>query len=504
MSLLITDTILRLRNEIHNNVSQVQANRMQCERLSQRIDRLTDSLEHVGEETGPILDNFLQCIDDCNQYIEKLKSDDQWYEEIYEYKKSDSTLKELNKLLSQIGQGLCSGLDIQEIFSQKQDQEDQRTDLEDLQQRVDEISQKMLEKQIARHKLIDKNIDKRLQSFRFYLQQNLSIEEDSTKYEDILHIPYKDLYIEENLIGSGGFTNVYKAQWLTHQNPVVVKIMHIKNLLNIENEFYRELSAIYHIRHTNVLHVYGACVEPDFYAIVVQYMRLGSLYDILHKKSEPISFDWCDRYSIAWQMAKSINYLHNLNPSIIHQDIKSMNFLLKYNESSKEKYLVKVCDFGFTEIRREILLQPSALPPIELIGSFYWKAPELFDIPIRHTKHSDVYSLGIVFWELVTGENPWNEYDDPMTILAQVKAGERPVIPLDVPESYQQVIRDSWRQNPEERPSCFELMARLYQQLKQAQSSIEVPDEILPVDLHPQQTQHEKQHSSTSSMTSNE
>ncbi|CAF3307641.1 unnamed protein product [Rotaria socialis] len=507
MTSLPTNRIFDLRSEIHKNLPQVHANKVQCERLCQRIDQLIESIERlehatssiVREETRPILDSLLQCVDDCNQYIGKLKSPEEWYEEVYEYKRSDETFKELNKRLSQIGQDLSLGLNIQELFDRKQDEEDRQKDLKDLNKKLDEISQKMLEKQCEQYKLIDKMIDRRFQSFRFYLAQNLLMQQDlnqsqelQEKYQYFLHIPYKDLYIEEKLVGSGGFADVYKAQWLTHHDQVAVKMIRINTLSNIENDFYREISTMYRIRYENILSVFGACVEPNLYAIVVEYMPLGSLYDVLHKKREQISLDWLDRYSIAWQMTKSINYLHNLNPMILHRDIKSMNFLLKYNGPSNQKYLVKVCDFGLAEIRRETLLQSAAFPNSQLVGSFYWKAPELFTPRSRYTKQSDIYSLGVVFWELATARIPWDEYEDATIVLVQLKTGERPTIPSDVPELYKSEIQDAWHQNPQKRPSCFQLMERLRKQLDQIEPSTIVTTEKTIIDLHSPETEIEQ------------
>ncbi|CAF3348346.1 unnamed protein product [Rotaria sp. Silwood1] len=516
MNSLPTNRIFDLRNEIHKNVSQVHANKMQCERLCERIDQLIDPLERLEhatsstlrEETRPILDKLLRCIDDCNNYIEKLKSPEQWCEEIYECKQIDEKFKELNQRLSQIGQDLCLGLNIQELFDRKQDQEDQQKDLKDLHKKIDEISQRMLEKQYEQYKLIDKMINKRLQSFHFSLEQKLLIQQDSNqsqellkKHQQFLHIPYKDLYIEEKLVGSGGFADVYKAQWLTHHDQVAIKIIRINHLSNIEKDFYREVSTMYRIHYENVLNIFGACIEPNFYAIVVEYMPVGSLYDTLHKKREQISFDWSDRYSIAYQMTKSINYLHHLDPPILHRDIKSMNFLLKYNESSNQKYLVKVCDFGLAEIRRETFLQSASFSSLQIIGSFYWKAPELFKPSARHTKQSDIYSLGIVFWELATARKPWDEYEDEVVILGQLKSGERPTIPSDVPEPYKQVTQDAWNHDPQKRPTCFQLMQRLYKEINQTNQLIIVPNEKFIIDLQLQQTTTEQSNDSCHSTT---
>jgi serine/threonine-protein kinase CTR1 len=135
-------------------------------------------------------------------------------------------------------------------------------------------------------------------------------------------------------------------------------------------------------------------------------MPLGLLYDVLHGKNESITLSWSDRYSSAWQMAKSINYLHNLKPYIIHRDMKSMSFLMKRNGSEQHQFLLKVCDFDLAEIRRENLLQSLSS---HIVGSSAWKAPELLTSHQKHTKQTDIYSLGITMWELATGKKPWDE-----------------------------------------------------------------------------------------------
>ena len=68
------------------------------------------------------------------------------------------------------------------------------------------------------------------------------------KHQQFLHIPYKDLYIEDKLIGSGGFADVYKARWVTRHEQVALKIIRINNRSSIERDFYREVSAMYRLR----------------------------------------------------------------------------------------------------------------------------------------------------------------------------------------------------------------------------------------------------------------
>ena len=460
-----------LRTQLHETLSHVQVNRMQCERLCERIDRLIDPLERlehassrlVRSETREILDQFLRCLDDCNDYIQQFQSIDQCSEEISPHDHVEEKFQELNQRLSQLGQDLSLGLNIQQLFDRQQDQMDRREDLRDLSSKLNDMSLRMSSKQYEDYSVIDGMFQKRLQSFRSHL-----VEQPSKDQQQLfLHIPCTDVHLEDEPLASGGFADVYKATWLTHQDQVAIKVLRLQHLSSIRQDFYREISTMYRIRYEHVLTILGACVGPNFYAIVMEYMPLGSLYDVLRgKRPEKIVFDWSDRYSLAWQMCKSIHYLHSLNPAILHRDIKSMNFLLKHNGTDQKKYLLKVCDFGLAEIRRETLLQSTSMPSLQdIVGSFAWKAPELFVPHGQHTKQSDVYSLGMVLWELATGRRPWYEYDDEAIILVHIKSGERPTIPSDVPEPYQQWIQEAWHADPQKRPSCFQLMERIHSEM---------------------------------------
>ncbi|CAF1661603.1 unnamed protein product, partial [Didymodactylos carnosus] len=135
----------------------------------------------------------------------------------------------------------------------------------------------------------------------------------------------------------------------------------------METQFTNEVSTLCRIRYEHVVSVFGACIRPNAYAIVVEHMPLGSLFDVLRKKDPILTNHW----SILSQIIKSINYLHMLHPPIFHRDIKSTNFLLK-RSNKEDGYLVKVCDFGLSETRRESTRQTHMT-----CGTLQWMAPEI-------------------------------------------------------------------------------------------------------------------------------
>ena len=246
-------------------------------------------------------------------------------------------------------------------------------------------------------------------------------------------------------IGRGAFGTVYRALWLSQHDTVAVKRLYLTHLDDqAEKEFFKELSLMNSVRYRHVVTFYGACTEKGKYALVMEYMALGSLHKMLHK--DKIELNWSNRLSIALQTAKSINYLHNLKPAILHRDIKSLNFLL---DRSYEGYIVKVCDFGLAQIKSETTQQTLLThpPPCTL----QWTAPEILNLK-RHTDKSDIYSLGIVYWELATNEIPYRNYQTAV-ILQSVIAGIRLEIPETTLPHFSALIKECWAHNPDDRPN---------------------------------------------------
>ncbi|CAF4473085.1 unnamed protein product [Rotaria sp. Silwood2] len=170
---------------------------------------------------------------------------------------------------------------------------------------------------------------------------------------------------------------------------------------------------------------------------------------MLHE--DKLSLTWNERLSIALQAAKGINYLHQLQEPIIHRDIKSLNFLL---ERAYEGYAVKVCDFGVARTRDETIRETYGKP--NLVITLPWSAPEILRLE-RHTEKSDIYSLGITYWELAARNRPYENHAND-NIRASVLAGNRLPMPENTPANFRVVINKCWAQEPQDRPSSSEII----------------------------------------------
>jgi len=101
---------------------------------------------------------------------------------------------------------------------------------------------------------------------------------------------------------------------------------------------------------------------------------------------------------------------------------------------------------------------------------------------------------------LATGRKPWDEYEDETIIVIQVKIGERPTIPSDIPEPYKQLIQDAWNHDPQKRPTCFQLMERIHKEINSTNRSTTPMNEENAIDLHPQQITTEQYSSAASTI----
>ncbi|CAF4279540.1 unnamed protein product [Rotaria sp. Silwood2] len=267
--------------------------------------------------------------------------------------------------------------------------------------------------------------------------------------QELSQISDQDLKLDEE-IGRGAFGIVYRAQWLSRHRTVAVKKLHLTQLdKQAEKDFFKELLLMNNISYPHIVTFYGACTEHGKYALVMEYMSLGSLYKILHKDKIPL--DWSQRLSIALQTAKGINYLHIMQPPILHRDIKSLNFLL---ERFHDRYIVKACDFGLAQTRSETTRKSQLIH--ELPFTMQWTAPEILRMK-KHTTKSDVYSLGIVYWELAANEIPYDGHQCEH-IRQFVLSGDRLEIPEITSSNFSTLINKCWVNDPNDRPDCSQLI----------------------------------------------
>ncbi|KAI4345157.1 hypothetical protein L6164_012309 [Bauhinia variegata] len=205
----------------------------------------------------------------------------------------------------------------------------------------------------------------------------------------------------DSLIGSGGFGDVYKAQLKDGSVVAIKKLIHISG--QGDREFTAEMETIGKIKHRNLVPLLGYCKVGEERLLVYEYMKYGSLEDVLHdQKKAGVKLNWALRRKIAIGAARGLAFLHhNCNPHIIHRDMKSSNVLLDENLEAR------VSDFGMARLMSAM---DTHLSVSTLAGTPGYVPPEYYQ-SFRCSTKGDVYSYGVVLLELLTGKRPTDSAD---------------------------------------------------------------------------------------------
>ncbi|XP_068639775.1 serine/threonine-protein kinase STY46-like isoform X2 [Aristolochia californica] len=244
----------------------------------------------------------------------------------------------------------------------------------------------------------------------------------------------------ENKVASGSYGDLYRGTYCSQD--VAIKALKPERVnADMQREFAQEVYIMRKVRHKNVVQFIGACTRPPSLYIVTEYMSGGSVYDFIHKQKSV--FKLPSLLKIAIDVSKGMSYLHQNN--IIHRDLKAANLLMDENE------VVKVADFGVARVQAQ-----SGVMTAET-GTYRWMAPEVIEHkPYDHK--ADVFSFGVVLWELLTGKLPY-EYLTPLqAAVGVVQKGLRPIIPKLTHPKLAELLERCWQQDPTPRPDFSEII----------------------------------------------
>ncbi|XP_065186388.1 uncharacterized protein LOC135817183 [Sycon ciliatum] len=331
-------------------------------------------------------------------------------------------------------------------------------------------------------------------------------------------IAWSDLEIKKQL-ATGRFSKVILAK-LGDITVVVKQLPKFVATASPDDAFIREAEVLRTLRHPNIVMFFGAGRDTRSGCpfLVMEYLRRGSLYDVIHDESKVI--EHIDRLRFSLDAARGIKYLHSTSPPRIHRDIKSANMLVS------DKWVVKVADMettrflailrantdpketspsaangemdrptrttSFTSQESDLLTTPllattdtvladdshgntqdrhrdtegmtSRIGMTCGVGTDRWRSPESIKKNLYTEKH-DVYSFGVVMWELSTRQIPYGHLHNSDDVLDEIAGGSKLIFPPSIRYAYRHLAEQCIKTDPEERPCMHRVVHELTSQL---------------------------------------
>ncbi|XP_038076025.1 mitogen-activated protein kinase kinase kinase 10-like [Patiria miniata] len=272
----------------------------------------------------------------------------------------------------------------------------------------------------------------------------------------VTEINFDDIVLSE-VIGVGGFGKVYRG--ICAGEEVAVKAARTdteQDLGEIMDNVRQEAKLFSLLSHPNIITLKGAClVEPNI-CLVMEYARGGALNRVLSNNCKKLGLPPDVLVEWAYQIAEGMHYLHSDAPiPLIHRDLKSSNILINEKIVDNDFYgkTLKITDFGLAREMYRTTRMSAA-------GTYAWMAPEVIKSSL-FSKGSDVWSYGVLLWELLTGEIPYKGIDGLAVAYGVAVQKLTLPIPTTCPEPFVRILEECWNPEPHQRPSFPEILNHL-------------------------------------------
>jgi serine/threonine protein kinase len=259
-------------------------------------------------------------------------------------------------------------------------------------------------------------------------------------------IRFEDLTFGK-LLGQGAYGKVFAGEWKF--NPVAIKQYTAQDFSDQTREEIRKeasIMATVSAQSDYLVRLRGVILDKPNYSLVMEYLPGGDLFHLL-KSSQEMTWPMC--YRMGLDMTIGLHHLHG--HGALHRDLKSLNVLLDMN------WRAKLADFGLSTLKTSSASTTAG----GFKGTVLWSAPELFKRGAKASVASDIYSLGMILWELVSRQIPFADAATPEIAMDWVKSGEQENIPSGTPEDFKALILDCWDKDPAKRPKADVVAKRL-------------------------------------------
>ncbi|KAJ3037610.1 Leucine-rich repeat serine/threonine-protein kinase 2 [Rhizophlyctis rosea] len=466
--------LFRIAQLIHQVAETVKANKRSAQRLASRVDLSIKSLDLTPDETFhnpailPHLTALSKLFEEIQLFLWRLNGKKAFIKNILRHEAIEHDLHGFNMELMSSHMNLLVALNLDASSSPLADvravrEEDER-DAEEDKKSYETLLEQMMTNQThllqtlelqrtefadamaAFQKLSDRLPPSIEKTFVQHSYRTLGSLSGNTKIE--VH-PWTISSLEVEVgdeIATGGFGKVSHAVWLGHTKVAVKQLLAGYETERQEKEFEREVRLWYGLRHPNVLDLYGAVTTVACPLMVCPFMPNGTLLRYASKHPD-------QRLRLLFETSLGLAYLHS--QKIVHGDLKAVNVLIDAAGSAR------VSDFGFSVMRTVVSSKTNInSSSTSQFGTLRWASPELLqgdklDFP------ADVYSFGMVCYEVVVGDLPFGHVSDNGILWNLVVNGKRPRRVEGIEDGLWGLMEDCWRQEPRERPTFRRVAERL-------------------------------------------
>ncbi|CAN0184565.1 unnamed protein product, partial [Ectocarpus sp. 8 AP-2014] len=419
--------ILRVVSEIRDVAEGIRENDRQARRLFKRVLAIEPPVLAVKEGTkmssSESLRQLLAIVEKIRKFLEGYAQTTK-FNRALKRKAYAAKFAQLGVILSEEMQALH--LDVAVDAWAKEDASDR---LEDLEHMVDTLE-----------RMEQKHTDNHAEVMGVLMALRNDERAELTGWAEIDY--GADLDFEgSNILGSGAFGEVRTAKW--NGANVAVKHLLVHGIhSDIVRALRKEVRLHSSLHFDHVVQLYAASTIPPHLCLVIELASGGSLWDYLHSSSEPLSHAL--QTAFLYDIALGMSFLHT--KGILHRDLKSANVLMFENRR------LKLCDFGLSKVKTEASSRSKTGP----VGTAQWMSPEEMDESPANER-TDVYSFGIVCFEVVTQTEPFKGLKQTLVIRAVADKGKRPEIPEGASASPDVVplMEQCWTQEPKDRPDGF-------------------------------------------------
>ncbi|KAA8590433.1 hypothetical protein FQN60_014367 [Etheostoma spectabile] len=455
----LIEPILSIASQIYALVEKVQANKRQCKRVCDRVKALECVVKAIRErikgQSSTNVEKPLKelsiTLDSAKELIRKFTSSS-WAKRVLNSGNHQDEFQSLNDRLNDAFQPLvlCQGVDLEDkvvkVFNQitreKEDQLDRKEDNTELERLLREHHKELQEKLEAMQKEFESFVEKKSLT-EIDIQM---IKPDKLTYTDFPKVPFIKTETSE----------VYRGKYCDF--PVAIKRYTETlqtSISTVEKIFKKEVETMKRFESPNILRMFGICVDkegpnPQF-LVIMEYCEMGNLRQVLDNKNHELS--WTTKARMCRDAARGLYRLHQSEQQFrVHGSINSNKFLVS------EGFVVKLG--GFELAKTETSLRKTTKENVS--RSLAYSSPQmLLSINHKYSKECEIYSFGIVLWEIATRSIPFEGWSDKDFLEKVGQQNYQQPLPDDCPDLLGAVINACRAQDRFQRPSAGMLVDKL-------------------------------------------